>query len=72
MSVKYKLIENTVKLYIWDGADVIIPLSRAKGTEIVLISPLAPTSEPDLLGLKMFVYLIINFIYFKRSYFILI
>lgn len=58
MSVKYKLIENTVKLYIWDGADVIIPLSRAKGTEIVLISPLAPTSEPDLLGLKMFVYLI--------------
>lgn len=48
MSVKYKLIENTVKLYIWDGADVIIPLSRVKGTEIVLISPLAPTSEPDI------------------------
>lgn len=52
MSVKYKLIENTVKLYIWDGADVIIPLSRAKGEINAISVPLAPTSEPEIEFLK--------------------
>ncbi len=46
-------MENIFKLYIWDGADVIIPLSRAKGEINAISVPLAPTSEPEIEFLKL-------------------